>query len=143
MDACLCLSGSINATAWARRDERKRIHRLVYKNLCAEKNRVAILPRNFCRLHNLNRRATLRQHCMRTDEIIQRNVGSFTTRPYANWVKSLAYLNRSRLKTELNDSWFNDMAAAAELGNLQAAKNISDSLISWIAEKNKIQNIKT
>jgi hypothetical protein len=71
------------------------------------------------------------------DGIIQRDVNSFSSLSYANWVKSSAYLNRSKLKAKLNQYWFDDMVNAAELGNVQAANYLSDSMIIWITEKTK------
>jgi hypothetical protein len=71
------------------------------------------------------------------DGIIDKDASRFSSWPYANWVKSVAYLKRSRLKAELKQDWVDDMAKAADLGNVEAAQQLSDSMIVSIRERRK------
>jgi len=67
-------------------------------------------------------------------ELIGREAARFYSAPYANWVKSLAYIERSTAREELNgdaDQTLEDAMAAAQLGNLKAAKAIVRQMFGY------------
>src|SRR5208283_1206879 len=74
----------------------------------------------------------------KTTELINRDAKSFYSPPYANWVKSLAYIERGAAKAALSgkpDADSPDLAEAAELGNLLAATTLGSRLFEKMNDK--------
>lgn len=67
----------------------------------------------------------------KTTELINRDANAFYSPPYANWVKSLAHIERGAAKAALSgkpDDDAPDLAEAAKLGNLRAATTLGSRL---------------
>lgn len=69
------------------------------------------------------------------DGLIKRDGSLFYSLPYANWVKSLAYIERGEAKFALTSNERDalaDTAEAALLGNIKAARNISLKMLRQV-----------